>query len=285
MSALPYLAVIAATITGPTWLLDGKSQVVYMWCATKTQKCVIDITANASFTLELAHTRTTEVYHNITEFHAARTGDIDSTIRLTNPQNTTMLYTIARTAINVSDDVPIDWNIYAGLLLLALCGLIVSLLMCYLIIRARVSQRPHLSASVRWCFRIPDVVPIVGGAVRPMTNRSASPAAISPPPHTAAQEFDGIDVQPPRVADAAPMLPMPPVPAGNGGALAAPAAVLECHSMKPLRLQCAICMMAEACVLFRPCRHLCSCEGCAVRIDKCPICRATIRGKENIFIV
>lgn len=38
---------------------------------------------------------------------------------------------------------------------------------------------------------------------------------------------------------------------------------------------CVICLTDPQQVLFLPCRHMCVCRSCLVKIDKCPVCRAT----------
>ncbi|KAK2182415.1 hypothetical protein NP493_354g00014 [Ridgeia piscesae] len=50
------------------------------------------------------------------------------------------------------------------------------------------------------------------------------------------------------------------------------------------RLQCKICMDAEAKIVFLPCGHLCSCATCAPALRNCPICRALIRGTVRVFL-
>ena len=38
---------------------------------------------------------------------------------------------------------------------------------------------------------------------------------------------------------------------------------------------CVICLTDHQQVLLLPCRHMCVCRSCLVKIDKCPVCRAT----------
>ena len=47
---------------------------------------------------------------------------------------------------------------------------------------------------------------------------------------------------------------------------------------------CAVCSQGKLEVLFRPCRHVCCCSVCAVRLQDCPICRAAIKAREKIFV-
>jgi len=47
---------------------------------------------------------------------------------------------------------------------------------------------------------------------------------------------------------------------------------------------CCVCMDSELKVVFIPCRHLCVCEECSGEIDHCPICRAHIVERLNVFV-
>lgn len=47
---------------------------------------------------------------------------------------------------------------------------------------------------------------------------------------------------------------------------------------------CAVCSQGKLEVLFRPCRHVCCCIACAMRLQDCPICRAVIKAREKIFV-
>ncbi len=58
------------------------------------------------------------------------------------------------------------------------------------------------------------------------------------------------------------------------------------------RLECAVCLENEKCILLLPCNHMCICEQCSNRINlttpnineqKCPICNSGIRIKSKIF--
>jgi len=42
---------------------------------------------------------------------------------------------------------------------------------------------------------------------------------------------------------------------------------------------CVVCSESEKTTLFMPCRHLCTCEACAVQLSSCPICRGRIGEK------
>ena len=47
---------------------------------------------------------------------------------------------------------------------------------------------------------------------------------------------------------------------------------------------CVICMEEARTILFMPCRHLCACKKCSLKIDdRCPICRNIIQDKQKVF--
>ncbi|XP_039936015.1 baculoviral IAP repeat-containing protein 7 isoform X2 [Hirundo rustica] len=47
---------------------------------------------------------------------------------------------------------------------------------------------------------------------------------------------------------------------------------------------CKVCMDKDVSVVFVPCGHLVACEGCALNLRLCPICRAVIRGSVRAFM-
>jgi len=49
-------------------------------------------------------------------------------------------------------------------------------------------------------------------------------------------------------------------------------------------MTCKVCLTNEKSVAFDPCGHVCTCERCASKIDKCPICRAPIDKKIKVFV-
>lgn len=56
-------------------------------------------------------------------------------------------------------------------------------------------------------------------------------------------------------------------------------------------LECVICMDESRCVMFKPCGHVCCCEGCSCSIlsassPKCPLCRQDLksRSKTKVFV-
>ncbi|GMI88063.1 hypothetical protein like AT4G35070 [Hibiscus trionum] len=47
---------------------------------------------------------------------------------------------------------------------------------------------------------------------------------------------------------------------------------------------CKCCYHRSSCVLFLPCRHLCSCKDCAVFLDSCPVCRTAKKGSIEALV-
>jgi hypothetical protein len=54
-------------------------------------------------------------------------------------------------------------------------------------------------------------------------------------------------------------------------------------ALVPAATQCAICWDAVSCVVFGPCGHLTTCDGCAAPLRKCPLCRGTIESRLHVF--
>jgi len=50
-----------------------------------------------------------------------------------------------------------------------------------------------------------------------------------------------------------------------------------------VRNMCKVCHCTELKILFIPCGHMCTCEDCSNTVFGCPICRAKIYGKINVF--
>ncbi|KAE8719134.1 GDP-mannose 3,5-epimerase 1-like [Hibiscus syriacus] len=50
------------------------------------------------------------------------------------------------------------------------------------------------------------------------------------------------------------------------------------------RMVCRCCYHRRSCVLFLPCRHLCSCKDCAVFLDSCPVCRTAKKGSIEALV-
>ncbi|KAE8690682.1 GDP-mannose 3,5-epimerase 1-like [Hibiscus syriacus] len=47
---------------------------------------------------------------------------------------------------------------------------------------------------------------------------------------------------------------------------------------------CKCCYRRGSCVLFLPCRHLCSCKDCAVFLDSCPVCKTAKKGSIEALV-
>ena len=47
--------------------------------------------------------------------------------------------------------------------------------------------------------------------------------------------------------------------------------------------KCSICLENNSAVVFN-CGHMCSCNACSQRVDTCPICRARIVRRQNVFM-
>ena len=47
---------------------------------------------------------------------------------------------------------------------------------------------------------------------------------------------------------------------------------------------CAICMTAPLECALQPCGHACTCARCGQRLERCPICRETIKNRTKIFL-
>ncbi|XVE48852.1 hypothetical protein DITRI_Ditri01bG0035100 [Diplodiscus trichospermus] len=47
---------------------------------------------------------------------------------------------------------------------------------------------------------------------------------------------------------------------------------------------CKCCNSRSSCVLFLPCRHLCSCKHCAAFLDSCPVCRTVKKASIEALI-
>lgn len=57
-----------------------------------------------------------------------------------------------------------------------------------------------------------------------------------------------------------------------------------CYKLK--RIVCKICLEKEVEVLFLPCNHLVSCQGCKERLTqkKCPLCRDTYKDTIRVYL-
>lgn len=51
------------------------------------------------------------------------------------------------------------------------------------------------------------------------------------------------------------------------------------------KMNCKSCYSRSSCVLFLPCRHLCSCKYCEAFLGSCPVCNAVKEGSIEVFLV
>lgn len=49
-------------------------------------------------------------------------------------------------------------------------------------------------------------------------------------------------------------------------------------------LLCRICMEADVCAVFFPCRHVVCCNNCSRLCDSCPICRSPVQASQKIYL-
>ncbi|KAG8492145.1 hypothetical protein CXB51_015623 [Gossypium anomalum] len=52
---------------------------------------------------------------------------------------------------------------------------------------------------------------------------------------------------------------------------------------KSKRVACKRCRSRSSCVLFLPCRHLCSCISCEAFLDSCPVCKSVKEASMNVL--
>ncbi|PIA27851.1 hypothetical protein AQUCO_07500038v1 [Aquilegia coerulea] len=50
------------------------------------------------------------------------------------------------------------------------------------------------------------------------------------------------------------------------------------------KMTCKGCNVEKSCVLFLPCRHLCSCKSCESLLDFCPVCKSVKKGWMDVFM-
>lgn len=58
----------------------------------------------------------------------------------------------------------------------------------------------------------------------------------------------------------------------------------EKQNRKGLYMLCKSCNLRSSCVLFLPCRHLCSCKVCEGLLDSCPVCRTAKKASIEALI-
>ncbi|KAE8704213.1 hypothetical protein F3Y22_tig00110458pilonHSYRG00243 [Hibiscus syriacus] len=50
------------------------------------------------------------------------------------------------------------------------------------------------------------------------------------------------------------------------------------------KMACKQCNSKSSCVLFLPCRHLCSCKSCEPLLVSCPVCKSVKEGSVKVFL-
>lgn len=48
--------------------------------------------------------------------------------------------------------------------------------------------------------------------------------------------------------------------------------------------QCVVCLDADRNTVLFPCRHLCCCAECSVRVEECPLCRSRVRHRVEVWL-
>ncbi|XP_002533187.3 probable BOI-related E3 ubiquitin-protein ligase 2 [Ricinus communis] len=51
------------------------------------------------------------------------------------------------------------------------------------------------------------------------------------------------------------------------------------------KMVCKACNSSDSCILFLPCRHLCSCKACEAFLDSCPLCKTVKKASIEALIV
>ncbi|XP_043708889.1 probable BOI-related E3 ubiquitin-protein ligase 3 [Telopea speciosissima] len=58
------------------------------------------------------------------------------------------------------------------------------------------------------------------------------------------------------------------------------------EEQEPMRkMACKVCNSRRSCVLFLPCRHLCSCKSCEAFLDSCPVCNSLKNASMEVFLL
>lgn len=61
--------------------------------------------------------------------------------------------------------------------------------------------------------------------------------------------------------------------------------VVKRSSSKKNNMTCKSCFSRRSCVLFLPCRHLCSCNYCEAFLGSCPVCNAVKEHSMEVFLI
>ncbi|XP_043713084.1 probable BOI-related E3 ubiquitin-protein ligase 3 [Telopea speciosissima] len=60
----------------------------------------------------------------------------------------------------------------------------------------------------------------------------------------------------------------------------------EEEEKEPMRkMACKACNFRRSCVLFLPCRHLCSCKSCVTVLDSCPVCNSPKKASMEVLML
>ncbi|XP_042486509.1 probable BOI-related E3 ubiquitin-protein ligase 3 [Macadamia integrifolia] len=51
------------------------------------------------------------------------------------------------------------------------------------------------------------------------------------------------------------------------------------------KMTCKSCNSQRSCVLFLPCRHLCSCKSCEAFLDSCPVCNSPKKASMEVYML
>lgn len=49
-------------------------------------------------------------------------------------------------------------------------------------------------------------------------------------------------------------------------------------------MSCAVCLATRRTIVFKGCRHCCTCKDCADQLYNCPVCNARITGRERVYL-
>ncbi|KAF9621426.1 hypothetical protein IFM89_021465 [Coptis chinensis] len=50
------------------------------------------------------------------------------------------------------------------------------------------------------------------------------------------------------------------------------------------KMTCKVCNSRNSCILFLPCRHLCSCKSCESLLDSCPVCKSVKKACIDVYM-
>lgn len=47
---------------------------------------------------------------------------------------------------------------------------------------------------------------------------------------------------------------------------------------------CSVCLTQEKCILLAPCNHICCCEVCGAKMQRCPLCQSAVTSRVTVFL-